>query len=191
MFAGFTVTVAFAVTAAVTVSGKDTDLVVAPELAEIVTVDVPTVAVLLAVRVSTKVVLDELANEAEMPEGSPLAENVGVPVAPVTVTVQVPEPPCTIVNPLAHETETEKTGVTVRAMVVDEVSEPEVPVIVILLVAAVAEAATVKVITLVEVAGLVPIAAVTPVGRPETAKVTLPANGLTSVMVIVSVPVAP
>jgi len=34
-------------------------------------------------------------------------------------------------------------------------------------------------------------AAVTPVGIPEAAKVTLPANGLTSVTVMVSVPLAP
>ena len=33
--------------------------------------------------------------------------------------------------------------------------------------------------------------AVTPVGIPEAAKVTLPANGLTSVTVMVSVPLAP
>ena len=33
--------------------------------------------------------------------------------------------------------------------------------------------------------------AVTPVGAPDAAKVTLPENGLTSVTVIVSVPLAP
>jgi len=53
------------------------------------------------------------------------------------------------------------------------------------------DAATVKVATLevVEDAGL--NATVTPVGIPEAAKVTLPVNGLTSVTVMVSVPVAP
>lgn len=135
--------------------------------------------------------LVELANAPETPEGRPVTEKVGVPVAPVTVMVQVAEPPCATVNPLPHDTAIEKAGVTVSAIVVDEVSEPEVPVIVMVLVAEAAELATVKVITLVEVAGLVPIEAVTPVGRPETANVTLPANGLTSVTVIVSVPLAP
>ena len=76
-------------------------------------------------------------------------------------------------------------------MVVDAVSVPEVPVMVIVEVPAAAVAATVNVTTLVEVAGLVPKAAVTPVGNPVAARVTLPANGLTSVTVIVSVPVAP
>lgn len=53
------------------------------------------------------------------------------------------------------------------------------------------DAATVKVATLevVEDAGL--NATVTPVGIPEAAKVTLPVNGLTSVTVMVSVPLAP
>lgn len=53
VLAGFTVTVAFAVTAAVMVNGKEAFLVVVPEVAETVTVDVPTVAVLLAVSVIT------------------------------------------------------------------------------------------------------------------------------------------
>jgi len=82
-------------------------------------------------------------------------------------------------------------AVTVSAMVVLAVSVPEVPVTVMVLVAAVAVAATVNVTTLVEVAGFVAKAAVTPVGNPDAARVTLPANGLTSVTVIVSVPVAP
>jgi len=76
-------------------------------------------------------------------------------------------------------------------MVVVAVSEPEVPVMVIVEVAAAAVAATVNVTTLVDVAGLVPKATVTPVGNPDAARVTLPANGLTSVTVIVSVPLAP
>jgi len=38
------------------------------------------------------------------------------------------------------------------------------------------------------VVGLVPNAAVTPVGNPDAARVTLPAKGLTSVTVMVSVP---
>lgn len=51
--------------------------------------------------------------------------------------------------------------------------------------------ATVNVSKLVEVAGFVPKVAVTPVGMPVAARVTLPANGLTSVIVIVSVALAP
>jgi hypothetical protein len=80
--------------------------------------------------------------------------------------------------------------VTVRAMVVDAVNEPEVPVTVTVEVPAVAVALAVRVSTLVDVAGLVANAAVTPVGRPEAARVTAPVKGLTSVTVMVSVPLA-
>jgi hypothetical protein len=82
-------------------------------------------------------------------------------------------------------------AVTVRAMEVVALSVPEVPVMVTVELPAVAELLAVNVITLVAVVGLVPNVAVTPAGRPLAANVTLPANGLTSVTVIVSVPVAP
>jgi len=75
--------------------------------------------------------------------------------------------------------------------VVTGVNVPEVPVMVIGYVPARVVAATVKVTTLevVEEAGLND--AVTPVGKPDAANVTLPVNGLTSVTVIVSVPLVP
>ncbi len=82
-------------------------------------------------------------------------------------------------------------AVTVNAMVVVAVSDPEVPVMVTVDVPAVAVELAAKVITLAPVAGLVPNAAVTPEGNPEVARVTLPVNGLTSVTVIVSAPLAP
>lgn len=71
------------------------------------------------------------------------------------------------------------------------VSVPEVPVIVIVDVPAVAELLAVSVSTLdvVEDAGL--NEAVTPVGIPDAVNDTLPANGLTSVTEIVSVPLLP
>ena len=70
-------------------------------------------------------------------------------------------------------------------------SVPDVPVMVIGYVPATVVETTARVTTLevADEAGL--NVAVTPVGRPETANVTLPANGLTSVTVIVSVPLAP
>jgi len=82
-------------------------------------------------------------------------------------------------------------AVTVSAMVVVAVSEPEVPVMVTVEVPTVAVALAVSVSTLVPVVGLVANAAVTPVGRPDAARVTEPVNGLTSVTVMVSVPLAP
>jgi len=77
--------------------------------------------------------------------------------------------------------------VTVSATVVVSVVLPEVPVIVTVDVPAVAALLAVNVATLVPVVGLVPNAAVTPLGRPEAASVTLPVNPFTSVTVIVSV----
>ena len=66
--------------------------------------------------------------------------------------------------------------VTVSAMVVDAVSEPEVPEIVTVDVPTVAVEPAAKVTTLDPVVGLVPNVAVTPEGSPEAARVTLPAN---------------
>jgi hypothetical protein len=81
--------------------------------------------------------------------------------------------------------------VMVRAMVVVAVNVPEVPVMVTVEVpaAAVLLAVSVSTLEVVEDAGL--NEAVTPVGSPDTAKDTLPVKGLTSVTVIVSVPLAP
>jgi hypothetical protein len=76
-------------------------------------------------------------------------------------------------------------------MVVEALSVPEVPVIVTVLLPAVAELLAVKVIPLLPVAGLVLKVAVTPLGRPESARVTEPENGLTSAIEMVSVPLAP
>ena len=82
-------------------------------------------------------------------------------------------------------------AVTVSAMVVDDVSEPEVPVMVTVEVPVVAVLLAVKVTTLVPVVGLVPKVAVTPVGRPEAVSVTLPLKLFRSVTVMVSVAVLP
>jgi hypothetical protein len=81
-------------------------------------------------------------------------------------------------------------AVIVSAMVVVAVRLPEVPVIVTVDAPVVAVALAVRVSTLVDVVGLVANAAVTPVGRPDAARVTEPVNGLTSVTVMVSVPLA-
>jgi len=77
-------------------------------------------------------------------------------------------------------------------VVVSGVRLPEVPVMVTVAGPAVAEAPAVNVRTLVEVAGFVPNAAVTPVGRPVATSVTLPVNPLLGTTVIVLVaPAAP
>lgn len=112
----------------------------------------------------------------------------------VTVMVSVPLPqPEDNATAAAEGLSVKPPGepVTTRAIVVVALNVPDVPVMVMLVVAGVAELATVSVSTLVVAVGLVANDAVTPVGRPEATRVTEPANGLTSVTVIVSAPVAP
>lgn len=80
---------------------------------------------------------------------------------------------------------------TVRVSVVDACRLPEVPVIVTVEVPVVAVALAVKVNVLVEVVGFGLNCAVTPLGRPDAARVTLPVNPPTSVTVMVLVPLPP
>lgn len=82
---------------------------------------------------------------------------------------------------------------TVSAMVVVAVKAPEMPVIVIVEVPPVQPVVllSVSVITLVPVVGLVLNAAVSPVGNPDAASVTLPVNPPKSVTVIVSMALLP
>lgn len=79
----------------------------------------------------------------------------------------------------------------VRLMVVVCDRVPEVPVTVIVDVPTVAVALAVKVKTLVEVVGLVPKAAVTPEGRADVERDTLPVNPPDGVTVIVLLPLVP
>ena len=70
-------------------------------------------------------------------------------------------------------------------------SVPEVPLIVTVKVPVVAVLLAASVTTLVEVVGLVPNVAVTPDGRPEADKFTLPVNPPEGVTVIVLFPLFP
>jgi hypothetical protein len=82
-------------------------------------------------------------------------------------------------------------GVTVRVSVVVMVKLPEVPVMVTVAVPVVAAllAARVKVLLPVVLVGLKP--AVTPLGRPEADKLTVPVKPFCGVAVMVLVPLAP
>jgi len=79
----------------------------------------------------------------------------------------------------------------VSASVVVAVRLPEVPVMVTVEVPVVAVELAVRVSTLVPVVGLVPKVAVTPLGKPDAASVTLPENPFTSCTVMVLVPLLP
>src|ERR1700728_1942886 len=169
-----------------------------PEGPVMVTVDVPVVAVLLAVSVNTLVPVGGLVrNAAVTPLGSPDAASVTLPVNPflsVTEIVLVPLLPC-VTDRLLGEDESVKlcvaVALTVKAIEVVAVRLPEVPVIVTVAAPVVAVALAVSVSTLVPVVGFVPNAAVTPLGRPDAASVTLPVNPFLSVTVIVLVPLLP
>jgi hypothetical protein len=178
--------------------------VVEPEVPVIVTVAVPTVALAEAVSVRVEVTLPLaggvtglVENAAVTPLGRPLALNVVAELNPpvlVMVMVLVPLAPWVTVTE-AGDAATVKFGVavefTVNAKVVVAVRLPEVPVIVTVADPVVAVLLAVSVTTLVPVVGLVPNAAVTPLGRPDAARVTLPVNPPTSVTVTVLVPLPP
>lgn len=80
---------------------------------------------------------------------------------------------------------------TVSEMVVDALSEPDVPLMVTVEVPVVAVLLAVNETTLVEVVGFVLKFAVTPLGRPEAESVTLPENPPWSFTVMVLVPADP
>src|ERR1039458_2317789 len=168
-----------------------------PEVPVMVTVAAPTVAVLLAVNVSTLVEVVGLVPYATVtPPGRPVAARVTLPVkglTSVTVMVSVAVLPWVTdkvdADGLIVKLPVDET--TVSAMVVVAFRLPEVLVMVTVAAPTVAVLLAVNVSTLVEVVGLVPYATVTPLGRPVAARVTLPVNPPTSVTVMVSVPVLP
>ncbi len=177
---------------------------VEPDVPVMVTVAAPTVALAEAVSVSVEVALPFAAgvtglveNAAVTPAGRPVALNVVAELKPpvlVMVIVLVPLAPWVTVSEVG-EAAMLKFGVavalTVRATVVVAVRLPEVPVIVTVDVPVVAVLLAVSVSTLVPVVGFVPNAAVTPLGRPDAARVTLPVNPPASVTVMVPVPLPP
>ena len=174
-----------------------------PEVPVTVTVAGPRVAVEDAVNVRTEVtvpfaggVTGLVANEAVTPLGKPVALRVVAELKLfwlVMVMVLVPLPPGFTVRE-AGESLMVKFGVagafTVRARVLVATRLPEVPVMVTVAVPRVAVllAVRVSVLVLVVLVGL--NAAVTPVGRPVAARLTLPVNPLMAFTVIVLVPPA-
>ena len=167
-----------------------------PDVPVTVTVDVPFVAVELAVKVSVLLVLAGLVPKlAVTPLGNPEADKVTLPLKPfdgAIVIVLVLVVPCTTLK-LLGLAESAKVGdaLTVSAIVAVSLKLPDVPVIVTVAAPVVAVALAVKVKVLVEVAGFVPKAAVTPVGNPDAEKVTFPVKPFAGVIVSVLVLVVP
>lgn len=82
-------------------------------------------------------------------------------------------------------------AVTVSAIVVDAVRLPEVPLMVIVAAPMTAVLLAVSVSTLAPVVGLVENLEVTPLGKLDAARVTLPVNPFCPVTAMVDVPVPP
>jgi hypothetical protein len=173
-------------------------LVKLPAVPVIVSVTVTVDAVLLAVSVNVlvPVVLVGL-KEAVTPLGKPDADKPTLPLKPfcgATAMVLVPLAPWAIAK-LLGDAESVKlgtgSGFTVRETVVEFDKLPEVPVIVTVTVAGVAVllAVSVNVLVLVVPVGLKE--AVTPLGRPEADKLTLPLKPFCGATVMVLVPLAP
>jgi hypothetical protein len=169
-----------------------------------VNVTVPVAAELLAVNVTVEVTLPlaegvtELGeNDAVTPEGNPDTLKATAELNPpllATVIVLAPDALCAI-DKLLGESDSEKDAVpvlvTVSAIVVLAERLPLVPVMVTVDEPAVAELLALSVNTLDPVVGLVPNDAVTPLGRPLAASVTLPLNPPAGFTVTVLVPDAP
>jgi len=108
----------------------------------------------------------------------------------VGVTVTVPLLPSVIDSAVGEDARVKASDAEARMVRVTEVvtvMEPETPVMITGYVPTVAVLPAVSARTLLPVVGLLPKVAATPLGRPVTARVTLPLNGLMSVTVIMSV----
>jgi len=176
-----------------------------PEVPLTVTLAVPMVALPEAVSVRVEVALPFAAgvtgffeNFAVTPLGKPVALSVVAelklfwlvmvmvlfPLLSRSMVREVGEAPMVkFADPAA--------ALTVRAIVVVAVRLPLLPVMVTVAVPVVAVALAVSVSTLVPVVGFAPNVAVTPLGRPDAASVTLPLNPFWSFTVMVLVPPAP
>jgi hypothetical protein len=175
-----------------------------PEVPVTVTVAVPVAAVAEAVSVRVEFTLPFAGGVTGLGEKAavtPLGRPVAVSVVAelklfwlVMVMVLVPLAPWTTVRE-AGEAPMVKFGVceafTVRARVVVASRLPDVPVIVTVAVPVVAVALAVSVKVLVEDVGLGLKTAVTPLGNPDAARVTLPENPPRSVTVMVLAPLPP
>src|SRR5208283_5524458 len=180
----------------VTVSRTVVVAVKLPDVPIIVTVDVPVAADALAVKVNALVLVVGFGtNPAVTPLGNPDALRLTLPVKPFsafTVIVLVPLFPCTMLK-LVGLADSVKLGlgVTVRLTVVVAAKFPDVPVIVTVDVPVAADALAVKVKVLVPVVGFGANPAVTPLGKPDAFRLTLPVKPFSAFTAIVLVPLFP
>jgi hypothetical protein len=166
-----------------------------PEVAVIVRVAAPTVAVLLAVSVSVLVeLMGDGLKAAVTPVGNPVMPRLAVLLKPfngVSVNVLVPLVPCITLNVVGEAAKVKLGGTaTVREIVVVATIVPCVPVTVTVTVPVVAVDVAVRAKVLVadvEVGLNVPV---TPLGSPETVIATLPLKPVFGVTVMTLVALA-
>ena len=181
---------------AVTVRVREAVLVRLPEVPVMVTVEVPGIAPLPAFRVSVLVPAVALGlKDAVTPPGRPDADKLTVPLNPLcgeTEMVLVPLVPGAMLK-LAGDADRPKVGaaVIVSATDVALVKTPEVPVIVTVAFPGAAVLLAVKVSVLLPVVLLGLKAAVTPLGRFDADKLTLPLKPFCGETEMVPVAVAP
>jgi hypothetical protein len=178
--------------AGVTVRVMAVVLVRLPPVPVIVTVKPPVGAVLEAVRVNVLLEVVLLGrNEAVTPLGNPEADRLTLalnPFCPASVTELVVVAPCARLKVFGEADRVKLPAeITVRAIAVVLVKAPEVPVTVSVDVPIVAEllAVRVRVVVVWVLAGLKE--AVTPLGRPEVEKLTVPLkpfHGVTMMVVL-------
>ena len=167
-----------------------------PEMPLIRIEKVPVAALFFAdsVRVLVLVALPGL-KDAVTPRGKPEADKLTLPVKPfcdVTRIEDVILPPRARLNEFGEAVRAKfGGGTTVRETVVLCDNAPDAPVTVMVNVpsAAALPAVSVSVLALVVLPGL--NAAVTPMGRPEAERLTLPLNPFSGLMLIALVPFAP
>jgi len=161
-----------------------------------VTLTVPVVAVLLAVSVKVLLAVAGFGlKDAVTPLGKPEADRLTLPVKPfcgAIAIVLVPLAPCVTVT-LPGDAERPKFGraVTARAIVAIWDKLPDVPIMVTVAVPVTAALLAVSVKVLLAVAGFALKDAVTPLGRPDTDKLTLLLKPLNGVTVTALVPLVP
>jgi hypothetical protein len=167
-----------------------------PDWPVMVTVAVPAEAELLTVKLTmlVEVVLLGL-KDAVTPPGSPEADRLTLPEKPLagfTVMVALRPAPCWMLNaPGAQESVKPDAAVLVRPTPVLAFKTPEVPVTVMLKVPVAALLFVVRLSVLVEAVVVGLNDAVTPVGIPVAARLTLPEKPLAGTTVIVLWPLAP
>lgn len=179
----------------VTVSEIVTLLVMLPDVPVTVTVAVVAAAALVALSVRVLVVAVEPGLKVPVtPDGRPLTARLTDPLNPLSATVMVlaPLPPGLTLR-LEGAAESVKPGgvVIVSVTVVLTTVAPEVPETVTVAFPMAAFAAAVNVSALLWLLERALKDAVTPVGSPDAARVTVPLKPVCGVIVMVLVPVAP